>query len=270
MRAPQSERTAKSELPVIAADMLERLRARRPRVHCITNAVAQNFTANMLLAAGAVPSMTIARQGGEGVRRARRRAADQSRHLRSGAAEGVARRDRRRQQARHSLGARSGVHRPLAAARGVRQETAGTQARGAAAERAPSSARCRAAKYDKNTKEIDDAALARFAKARRTVVGLTGAQRLRARRLAARHHRQRPSADGAGHRDGLRRLGAGRRLSRGRARCLEGRRRGADHHRRRRARSRPSGRGAPAASPCEILDAVYALDARHARRNGQR
>jgi hydroxyethylthiazole kinase len=29
-------------------------------VHCITNAVAQNFTANMLLAAGAVPSMTIA------------------------------------------------------------------------------------------------------------------------------------------------------------------------------------------------------------------
>jgi hydroxyethylthiazole kinase len=29
-------------------------------VHCITNAVAQNFTANMLLALGAVPSMTIA------------------------------------------------------------------------------------------------------------------------------------------------------------------------------------------------------------------
>ena len=32
---------------------------RSPRVHCITNAVAQNFTANMLLAAGAVPSMTL-------------------------------------------------------------------------------------------------------------------------------------------------------------------------------------------------------------------
>jgi hydroxyethylthiazole kinase len=29
-------------------------------VHCITNAVAQNFTANVLLAVGAVPSMTIA------------------------------------------------------------------------------------------------------------------------------------------------------------------------------------------------------------------
>ena len=54
MRAPQSE------LPIVAADVLDRLRERRPRVHCITNAVAQNFTANMLLAAGAVPSMTIA------------------------------------------------------------------------------------------------------------------------------------------------------------------------------------------------------------------
>jgi hydroxyethylthiazole kinase len=35
------------------------LRARSPRVHCITNAVAQNFTANVLLAIGAVPSMTL-------------------------------------------------------------------------------------------------------------------------------------------------------------------------------------------------------------------
>ena len=54
MQSPQSE------LPHIAADLLERVRERRPRVHCITNAVAQTFTANMLLAAGAVPSMTIA------------------------------------------------------------------------------------------------------------------------------------------------------------------------------------------------------------------
>ena len=38
---------------------MARLRARAPRVHCITNAVAQNFTANVLLAAGCVPSMTI-------------------------------------------------------------------------------------------------------------------------------------------------------------------------------------------------------------------
>jgi hydroxyethylthiazole kinase len=47
------------ELADIAADVLARIRDRRPRVHCITNTVAQQYTANMLLAAGAVPSMTI-------------------------------------------------------------------------------------------------------------------------------------------------------------------------------------------------------------------
>jgi hydroxyethylthiazole kinase len=41
-----------------AADILARLRAARPRVHCITNTVAQAFTANVLLAVGALPSMT--------------------------------------------------------------------------------------------------------------------------------------------------------------------------------------------------------------------
>jgi hydroxyethylthiazole kinase len=49
---------APRDLPLIAADTLARIRARRPRVHCITNAVAQQLTANMLLAADAVPSMT--------------------------------------------------------------------------------------------------------------------------------------------------------------------------------------------------------------------
>ena len=63
MRAPPASTPAQEiarELAVIAADVVVRLRERRPRVHCITNAVAQNFTANMLLAAGAIPSMTIA------------------------------------------------------------------------------------------------------------------------------------------------------------------------------------------------------------------
>jgi hydroxyethylthiazole kinase len=41
-----------------AADAFDRARARRPRVHCLTNSVAQAFTANALLAFGAVPSMT--------------------------------------------------------------------------------------------------------------------------------------------------------------------------------------------------------------------
>jgi hydroxyethylthiazole kinase len=52
-------RALASELPHIASDILVRLRARTPRVHCITNAVAQHFTANVLLAAGAIPSMTV-------------------------------------------------------------------------------------------------------------------------------------------------------------------------------------------------------------------
>jgi hydroxyethylthiazole kinase len=47
------------DLADIAADVLARIRDRAPRVHCITNTVAQQYTANMLLAAGAVPSMTI-------------------------------------------------------------------------------------------------------------------------------------------------------------------------------------------------------------------
>ena len=48
------------------AEALARFRARAPRVHCITNAVAQTFTANVLLAAGGIPSMTIdAREVGE-------------------------------------------------------------------------------------------------------------------------------------------------------------------------------------------------------------
>jgi len=53
---------APAELADIAADVLARIRERAPRVHCITNSVAQPYTANMLLAAGAAPSMTIAPQ----------------------------------------------------------------------------------------------------------------------------------------------------------------------------------------------------------------
>lgn len=39
------------------AAVLKRAAERRPRVHCLTNTVAQNVTANMLLAFGAIPSM---------------------------------------------------------------------------------------------------------------------------------------------------------------------------------------------------------------------
>jgi hydroxyethylthiazole kinase len=60
MRNPDA--ISRETVPQIAAALLERLRTRSPRVHCITNAVAQNFTANMLLAAGCVPSMTLSPQ----------------------------------------------------------------------------------------------------------------------------------------------------------------------------------------------------------------
>src|SRR5205807_1150855 len=64
MREPDSphdirSRTSPTELAATAADILERVRAKSPRVHCITNNVAQAFTANVLLAAGARPSMTM-------------------------------------------------------------------------------------------------------------------------------------------------------------------------------------------------------------------
>jgi hydroxyethylthiazole kinase len=54
----QTPREGSDALPQVAGELLARLRERRPAVHCITNTVAQAFTANMLLAAGAVPSMT--------------------------------------------------------------------------------------------------------------------------------------------------------------------------------------------------------------------
>lgn len=57
MRAPDPAPTR--DLPDIAAGILARLRERHPRVHCLTNAVAQHFTANVLLATGATPSMTM-------------------------------------------------------------------------------------------------------------------------------------------------------------------------------------------------------------------
>src|SRR5439155_7813996 len=53
-------RETPDDLPKITADILARIGERRPRVHCITNAVAQTLTPNVLLAVGAIPSMTVA------------------------------------------------------------------------------------------------------------------------------------------------------------------------------------------------------------------
>lgn len=47
---------------VWAAQTLAKIRERGPRIHCITNDAAQVLSANMLLAVGAVPSLTLARE----------------------------------------------------------------------------------------------------------------------------------------------------------------------------------------------------------------
>lgn len=41
-----------------AAELLERVRVRRPRVHCLMNTVVQKFTADGITVIGAIPSMT--------------------------------------------------------------------------------------------------------------------------------------------------------------------------------------------------------------------
>jgi hydroxyethylthiazole kinase len=45
-------------LALQASVLIAHVRERRPRVHCITNTVVQELTANVLLAAGALPTMT--------------------------------------------------------------------------------------------------------------------------------------------------------------------------------------------------------------------
>ena len=45
-----------------AIPFIEQVRLQRPLIHCITNDVVQNFTANVLLAIGASPAMVVAEQ----------------------------------------------------------------------------------------------------------------------------------------------------------------------------------------------------------------
>src|SRR4051812_18512349 len=58
--AAATQQSSASDWPDRAAGLLEALRERRTRVHAITNAAAQALTANLLLAAGGTPSLTIA------------------------------------------------------------------------------------------------------------------------------------------------------------------------------------------------------------------
>ena len=49
---------ASRKAPFLTATPLARIRARQPLVHCIVNEAAMTLTANVLLAAGAHPSLT--------------------------------------------------------------------------------------------------------------------------------------------------------------------------------------------------------------------
>ena len=139
-----------------------------PRVHCITNAVAQNFTANVLLAAGAVPSMTLSRRGN---RRRSLPAPTRCWSISAPSIASAARRPRSRWKPparQRALGARSGVHRPQPAARGLRPRTG----RAARHKRCGSTApNFRRLPGSEPTRE----ALAVYARASKTVIGLSGA-----------------------------------------------------------------------------------------------
>jgi hydroxyethylthiazole kinase len=164
MRAPASDFT--TELPAMAAGVAERIRARRPRVHCITNAVAQAFSANMLLAAGAVPSMTIA-----------------PREIKSFIARADAllinlgTLDAERQKAALlAVGAANKVRIPwvLDPVFIDRSAPRAAFAKKLIAKK-PAAVRLNAAEFSALAgRKADEAALARYAKARSTVIGMTG------------------------------------------------------------------------------------------------
>lgn len=54
------ERIQSHDIVKAAGDLIVATRQKRPRVHCITNAAAQVMTANLLLVAGAIPSLSYA------------------------------------------------------------------------------------------------------------------------------------------------------------------------------------------------------------------
>jgi len=173
-------RSPRSELPQITAEILDRLRQRRPRVHCLTNAVAQTYTANMLLAAGAVPSMTIAAaEIGGFVARA------DALLINLGTFDA-----QRRAAALKAIAAARQAGKPwvLDPVFIDRSKPRAAFARALVAKR-PSAVRLNAAEFEAlageklalgpangRTRGADPGALARFAAKRRTVVGLTGAR----------------------------------------------------------------------------------------------
>ena len=136
-------------------------------MHCITNAVAQNFTANMLLAAGAVPSMTIAPKE---VKALRARAPTRSWSTSAPSTP------ERQKAALAAIGVANKAGIPWVLDP-VFIDRSAPRARFASRLVAlkPRALRLNPAEFGAlAAAKPDDAALARFARVRRTVVGLTG------------------------------------------------------------------------------------------------
>ena len=185
-----------SSSPAAAAAVLERIRTRAPRVHCITNAVAQNFSANMLLALGAVPVDDDRARRGWRVRGARRRAARQSRHVRCGTPGRG--RDRDRERRTRPIGRGCSIRCSSSARNRARRLPGRWLARHpqrAAAQSGRVCGACRCA--------MERGRAARLRIRGRRCAGTDGRNRPRHRRSTARAHRQWASADGQGHRHGV-------------------------------------------------------------------
>ena len=251
----------RAELPHIAADILMRLRARGPRVHCITNAVAQTFTANTLLAAGAVPSMTLAADEiGAFVARA------------DGLLVNLGTFDAERRAA-------AAAALEVAAERRIpwvldpvfidRSAARADYAKSLVAQK-PNAVRLNGAEFAAlSGSEPEDAALAAYARDTRAVMALTGTVDRITDGAQQHRDRERPSADGARHRHGLRGLGFDGGVSERRERCVQGDGVGAVVLRR---RGRARGRARERAGELSGGAARCALCARqaHAHREGAR
>ncbi len=215
-RAASRQNLSQGDIVSSAAALLARLRAKSPRVHCITNAVAQNFTANALLAFGAVPSMTLSGEEIGAFVGAQRRASGQSRHLRPRAPRGDRDRGRYRGPAGAALGARSGLCRSLAATGGLCPRSGVARSRPPSGSMPPSSAPWPSASRTPLRSPLTRANARSWLACRARPIWIADGERA----LAVS---QRPSLDGQGDGDGLRRFGAGGGLSGGRARCFSSR-----------------------------------------------
>ncbi len=191
-----------------AASIMTRLKERAPRVHAITNSVAQSFTANMLLAAGAIPSMTTsAEEIGDFV------GSSASLLINIGTLD-----DERRQAIGLTLvAAKSHKLRFVVDPVFVDRSPSRLALARTLMQHSPAVVRLNRAEFQALSGGACDIARAqKFATQHSGVVALTGAEDLDHRRRARRAHQQWRSVDGQGHGDGLRRFGAGCRRARGR------------------------------------------------------